>query len=156
MRPNLPRKRKKNSKQNQVNRKTAAQEKDYKLTKEQIAAINESPLPPLTPSEDIVALAELLTRMTPVLLQMLIRHVGDQSMYYNKFEFLKMCGICPNTCKKWIGKGLPYIPMDNITLFRKSDVDDFFNRFRKVITVVISCIPGFVQGTESIAACAGV
>ena len=93
---------------------------------------------------------QLLSAMAPSLLQQLLEYLSAQSCYYTKDSFLKTFGICGNTCKKWMAKGLPYIQLDSILLFRKSDVDEFFNRFRNIAPALIPFVSALFQSDEAV------
>lgn len=140
---------KKPKKPGQKNKKD--QPKPTPLTEPEISLINQAvSLPEAAPSKELIALAQLISNMTPSLLQQLLEQINAQSTYYTKDSFLTAFNICPNTSKKWIRKGLPYIHLDSILLFRKSDVDEFFNRFRKIAPILIPLVSGLWQANEGI------
>lgn len=101
-------------------------EKERPLTAEEIAFISNTKIPPDATGMDAGAMYSLLL---PLIEQLLVL----TESYYTKATFLDSFGICPNTNKKWINeKGLPYIQLGNIILYKKSDVDAFFMKYRRV------------------------
>ena len=101
-------------------------EKERPLTAEEIAFINNTKIPPDLAGMDAGAMYSLLLPLIMKLLELM-------ESYYTKDKFQTTFGICPNTNKNWMrDKGLPYIQLGNIILYKKSDVDAFFMKYRRV------------------------
>jgi hypothetical protein len=100
--------------------------KETPLTAAEIAFINNTKTPPDGAGMDLKEMYSLLLSMIQQLLTL-------TESYYTKDSFQKTFGICPNTNKTWMKeRGLPYIQLGNIMLYKKSDVDAFFMKYRRV------------------------
>lgn len=97
------------------------------LTLEEEAFINKMGIAP----ESLSGMAG--ESMYSLLLSLLREILILTESYYTKDKFLSTFGVCPNTAKSWMKKkGLPYIHLGNIILYKKTDVDAFFMKFRRV------------------------
>jgi len=122
------------------------------LTPLEIQCINDSEKqPPLQQSAELLEILSFLSKVTPSMLEKFFSFINSHSSYYTKDAFLKTFSICPNTLKKWMNKkGLPFIELDSIILFRKSDIDEFFNRYRKIIPLLITSLTASFSPMEII------
>lgn len=101
-------------------------EKERPLTAEEIAFINNTKIPPDVAGMDAGSLYSMLLPLITKLIELM-------ESYYTRDTFQSSFGICPNTNKMWMrDKGLPYIQLGNIILYKKSDVDSFLMKYRRV------------------------
>ena len=114
------------------------------LTEEEINFIDNTELSSAKPDPKLQLESSLASTRIPVsLIQQFLLSFDAYSEYYTKDSFMKAFNISFNTCKKWMDKkGLPYIEVDRIVLFKKTDVEDFFARYRKIMPALILTLPG--------------
>jgi hypothetical protein len=114
------------------------------LTAEEINFINNTEPSSARPANELLSANFLASSQIPAsLIQQFLLFLESYYEYYTRDTFLKTFGISINTCKKWINeKGLPFIELDRIVLFKKRDVDDFFDRYRNIIPALLMALPG--------------
>jgi hypothetical protein len=127
---------KRNSKSLKNEKPLRVEKKTKPLTFQKIAFVNITDPPPLAPiTEKTVLSNEIFSRIPPSLIEQFLLFIESYSTYYTNDNFIETFGITSKTTlNKWTKfKGLPYYQIDSITVFKRSDVDAFLERFRKIM-----------------------
>ena len=113
------------------------QAKIIPLSAEEISYINTADVPLHGLQQAAVNLAPAVPDYANMILLVKQLILLLEHPYYTFNGFLSSFGISRNTAKKWMTeKGLPFVQIDAIILFRKIDVDEFLMRYRRVMPVL--------------------
>lgn len=144
--PNQPKKRKANSSKKSADLENI--ENPAPVTFQEIAFINRTPPPPKE-AENVpnVFPEKVFQQLLAALVNQFQQYLETCGEYYTRAAVMKMFGMkSKNTFNNWMKeKGLPFYQIDSKILIKKSDLEEFLKRYRRVMSLVLLYLSGLTD-----------